>query len=94
MAACHIRYAEHSNSAKDDLTEAKRVVKLMCEEYGMASSFLSAKNEQELILQELYDEATALLNSLEGVVKSVEAILLERESITKSEVSKFLDEVL
>lgn len=93
MVACHIRFGEHSNSVKNDLDEAKKIVALMCDEYGMASSLLPADGEKELMLKRLYEECTALLASLGSVIESVEAVLLERESITKSEVSKFLDAV-
>lgn len=93
MAACHIKYAEHSSSVKGDLSQAKKIVEMMCQEYGMASSLLPQEQEQELMLQRLFDECSTLLHSLVEVVERVEEVLLERESITKSEVLKFLDAV-
>jgi len=94
MVACHIRYGEHSNSVKYDLDEAKKLVELMCEEYGMGSSLLPADGEQEVMLKRLYEECSMLLASLVSVMESVEAVLLERESITKVEVNKFISEHL
>lgn len=94
MVASDLRFGEHSNSVKGDLDEAKKIVQLMCNEYGMASSLLPEENEQEVILKRLYDECSMLLGSVSEVIQNVEAVLLERESITKSEVSKFLDEIL
>ncbi|MBN2815989.1 MAG: ATP-dependent metallopeptidase FtsH/Yme1/Tma family protein [Campylobacterales bacterium] len=94
MVACHIRYSEHSSSVKNDLDEAKKLVEQMCNEYGMASSLLPLEAEQELILKRFYEECTILLGSLNDVMQKVEAVLLERESITKAEVSSFLDEIL
>ena len=94
MVASHIRFGEHSNSAKVDLDDAKKLVKEMCDEYGMGSSLLPAEGEQELMLKRYYEECTTLLQSLGAVMLKVEAILLERESVSKSEISSLLDEVL
>ncbi len=94
MVASHLKYSEHSSSAKGDLSEAKKLVEQMCTEYGMASSLLPSAQEQELMLKRLYGECSTLLSSLSETIESVEAVLLERESITKSEVSKLLDAVL
>jgi len=93
IAACDIKYNEHASSAKDDLEEAKELVGKMCQEYGMGSSLLSDVKEQELLLKRLYEESSVLLESLLDVLKKVEDVLLERESITKTEVKKYLDEI-
>jgi len=94
IVACDIKYKEHASSAKDDLDEAKELSEKMCQEYGMCSSLLPDENEQELLLKRLYEESSVLLESLLDVLKKVEDVLLERESITKTEVKKYLDEVL
>jgi len=94
IAACDIKYHEHASSAKDDLDEAKVLVAKMCEEYGMGSSLLPDEKEQKLLLKRVYEECSVLLESLLGVLKKVEDVLLERESITKTEVKEYLDEVL
>lgn len=94
IAACDLKYNEHASSAKDDLDEAKVLVAKMCEEYGMGSSLLPDEKEQKLLLKRLYEECSVLLESLLGVLKKVEDVLLERESITKAEVKEYLDEVL
>ena len=93
MAASHIKFGQHSSSAEADLLEAKTIVAQMCEEYGMGASLLSSSSEQELILQRFYEECGILLHSLTPVLNSVESTLLERESITKSEVLELLDAV-
>ncbi|QOP43483.1 AAA family ATPase [Sulfurimonas sediminis] len=93
IAACDIKYNEHASSAKDDLDEAKKLVKKMCEEYGMCSSLLPDKKEQELLLKRLYEESRALLESLLKVLEKIEYVLLERESISKTEVKEYLNEV-
>ncbi len=94
IAVCDIKYNEHASSAKDDLDEAKVLVAKMCDEYGMGSSLLPDEKEQKLLLKRLYEECSVLLESLLGVLKKVEDVLLERESITKTEVKEYLDEVL
>jgi len=93
IAACDIKYNEHTSSAKDDLDEAKVLVEKMCEEYGMGSSLLPDEKEQKLLLKNLYEECKILLESLLDVLKKVEDVLLERESITKAEVKEYLNEV-
>jgi len=94
MVACDIKYNEHASSAKDDLTEAKLVVKSMCEDYGMCSSLLPREEEQEVIMKRLYGECKTLLERLIKVTYNVESVLYERESITKDEVKKYINEVL
>ncbi len=92
--ACDIKYGEHSSSVVTDLSEAKEIVKMMCQEYGMGSSLLPAKDESTLMLENLYKECKTLLLSMHTTLESIESILLERESISKSDVKKLLDEVL
>jgi len=94
MVACAIRYNEHSSSAKVDLDEAKELVKSMLDEYGMGSAVLGDESEREVVIQRLYKESRALLESMQGVMQKVEKVLYERESITKSEVRKYIDEIL
>ncbi len=92
--ACDIKYKEHSSSVVSDLSEAKEIVEKMCKEYGMASSLLPLEDESKLMLERLYTECETLLKSMPTILEKIEAILLERESISKVEVRKLLDEVL
>ena len=92
--ACDIKYGEHSSSVVIDLSEAKELVEMMCQEYGMGSSLLPAKDESILMLEKLYQECKILLLSIHTTLESIESILLERESISKTDVRKLLDEVL
>ena len=93
MAACHIRFGEHSSSVKNDLDEAKTIVKRMCQEYGMGSSLASDIDEEKIILKRLYEESKNLLSSMPSVIANVEKVLLERESISKDDVKKFINEI-
>ncbi|WP_455756141.1 AAA family ATPase [Sulfurimonas sp.] len=94
IVACGIRYKEHASSAKDDLDEAKELIRKMLSEYGMGNSLIKAQNEEEILMNRLYIECEELIASMKEVMQKVEDVLHERESISKSEVRKYLDEVL
>lgn len=94
IVACEMKFREHSSSAKSDLDEAKELLKRMIEEYGMGRSLIASNGELESLLKIYQEETRALLESLQKPLERVEMILYERESVTKNEVVKFLDEVL
>jgi len=94
MVACGIKFNEHASSAKGDLDEAKELIKSMLDEYGMGESIIGLESEQEVVIKRLYGETKLLLESMEDIMQKVEAVLYERESITKTEVKKYIDEVL
>ena len=94
IVACSIKYNEHSSAAKLDLDEAKEFVRKMIKEYGMGSSLIPTQNEEEILMKRLYDETKMFLESMHSVIKKVETVLYERESITKVEVKGYIDEVL
>jgi ATP-dependent Zn protease len=93
MVACNIKFDDHSNSAKNDLDEVKEIVLNMCKSYGMGESLLSNQAEQQEIISRLTQECKKLLLSMPTVLQNVEAILLERESITKHDVKKLINEI-
>jgi len=94
MVACGIKYNEHSSSAKGDLDEAKHLIKNMLSDYGMGESLIGVESEEEIVAKRLYNETKLLLESMQDVIQKVEAVLSERESITKAEVKKYIDEIL
>ncbi len=91
--ACDMKFNEHASSAKNDLDEAKEITHKMTQEYGMGSSIIPESNEDEFILKRLYEETTLLLESLGEVMQNVEKVLQDRESITKEEVKKYINEI-
>ncbi len=93
IVACNIKYSEHASSAKGDLDEAKEIVERMIAEYGMGSSLIASENEKEILMKRLYEETRNLLESMQDVIKYVESVLNERESITKADVKKKLNEI-
>jgi len=94
MVACSIEFDEHASSAKDDLAEAKELIDSMLQDYGMGDTLISSPKDKEILMNRLYDECKQLLESMPDVIEKVKAILYERESITKAEVLKYLNEVL
>jgi len=93
MAGCSIRFDEHASSAKGDLDEAKRLIDKMILEYGMGNSLIGKDNEQETLMNKLYEQTKDLLQTMQDAVKNIENELSERESITKVDVKKFIDKV-
>jgi len=91
--ACDMQFQEHASSAKNDLDEAKAITKKMCQEYGMGSAIIPEEKEEEFMLKRLYEETTLLLESLEQVMQNVATVLQDRESITKEEVKKYINEI-
>jgi len=94
IVACDIKYDEHASSAKIDLDEAKEHIDRMINEYGMGSSLIASENEQEILMSRLYSETKRLLESMTSICNKVEIVLYERESITKADVKKLINEVL
>ena len=93
MVACNIKFDDHSNSAQNDLNEAKEIVSKMCKNYGMGTSLLSDESEEKEILSRLTSECEKLLRSMPSVLDNIEAVLLERESVTKEEVKTYINEI-
>lgn len=94
IVTCNIKYGEHVSSAKEDLEQAKELVKHMIEDYGMGSSLIAYEKEQEMIISRLYKDTLTLFESIPHVIEKVEAVFYEREGISKTLVREFLDEVL
>ena len=92
--ACALKFGEHASDAKSDLDEAKELAVAMCKEYGMGSSLMADESDAEHILGKLQEETKMLLASLKEALTKIEAVLFERESISKTEVKKYIDEVL
>jgi len=94
IVGCHIRYHEHTSSAKSDLDEAKILLKKMLNDYGMGSSLLYKESDEQIILDKFYTSVEELLKSHIATMKKIEQELDEKESITKSKVREYLDEIL
>ena len=94
VAACDLKFGEHSSSAKADLDEAKQSVKEMIEVFGMGTTLLPSVEQENALMTRLYEETKESINGFKSVLQYVEEILYERESITKSEIEAKLDGLL
>ncbi len=94
LVASNIKYKEHASNAKGDLDEAKEIITKMLQEYGMGQSLLPQEEENRKMMSRLYEETQIFLESIPSVMQKVEITLNEKESISKSDVKKELDEVL
>ncbi|MDD2356660.1 MAG: AAA family ATPase [Thiovulaceae bacterium] len=94
IAACELKFGEHSSSAKIDLDEAKESVKEMIEGFGMGETLLASTSQEDMLMKRLYDETKESLSGFRSVLQYVEEVLYERESITKDEIEAKLDGLL
>ena len=94
IAACELKFGEHSSSAKPDLSEAKESVREMIVEFGMGESLLASENQEQRLMQRLYSETKETLSGFRDIMEYAEGILNERESITKQEIEERLDGLL
>ena len=94
IVASDIKYKEHTSSAKVDLDEAKEIIDKMIIDYGMGSSLIAKDDEKEVLMNRLYGETKLLLESMSEVLRNVEEVLFERESISKADVKKLINDVL
>ncbi|MEA2098576.1 MAG: AAA family ATPase [Campylobacterota bacterium] len=93
IVACSIKFNEHASSAKDDLKEAKELIKSMILDYGMGEKLISSQKEEEKVMNRLYDECKILLESMQTVIDKTELTLYEKESITKADVQIYINEL-
>lgn len=94
IVACSLKYGEHASSAKIDLDEAKELISKMLQEYGMGEGLISKGDDNQALINKLYNETKVLIKSMSSAINAVEAVLNERESISKIDVKKEIDAVL
>ena len=92
--ACHLRFDEHTSAAADDLAQARRLAEAMLFEYGMGNTLLPTSDELTTLLLRLEKETRALLSSKTAALESVEAMLLEFESVDRERIRREIDAVL
>ncbi|MCW8837339.1 MAG: ATP-dependent metallopeptidase FtsH/Yme1/Tma family protein, partial [Thiovulaceae bacterium] len=66
----------------------------MIKEYCMGEHIYANENENELVMNNLYNDTAKLISSLSSVMQKVESDLNEFESISKKTVKEYLNEVL
>ena len=94
MAACDLRFSEHATNAASDIEQAKELVERMLDKYAMGQSIGSSPNEKIQLLDALYEETKGLLSSKESALSQIDAILMERETISKEAVKEIMNDFL
>ncbi len=90
MAACDLHFNEHATNVHNDLKQAKKLALEMVTQYGMGAGVVAFINEDVTILDTLYKETKSQLAAYESVIAEIEAVLMERESITKDHIGELL----
>jgi len=85
-------YGELFSNAKEDIKSAKVIAYQMTEEFFMIEGYGASPHHAEKILADANDEILSLLSKLESVLVSVQAYLLEHESITMEQTKALINE--
>ncbi len=94
IAACNIRFNEHDSSAEADITDAKRLISQMVENYAMGDSIISNEHNSSNLIEKLYEETIALLKEYESSLANIEKVLMQYESISKALLKKMVNDIL
>jgi len=90
MAGCDIRFDEHATNVYNDLSDAKKLALEMVSKYAMGAGVMGEQNEDVHILEKLYRETKEQLSAYEESIVKIEAVLMERESITKAHIEEII----
>ena len=90
MAGCDLHFDEHATNVHNDLKQAKQLALEMVTLYGMGASVVGSSNEDVVILDSLYKETKSQLSQFESVIVVIEAVLMEKESITKEHIGQLV----
>ncbi len=93
MVATKLKYNEKFSNSTEDLQRAREIAKLMVERYGMGESLIPVETEIVNILNEAYGEVEKFLGGMSDTLEKISSMLFEKESISKDELKKMLDEV-
>ncbi len=94
MAICEIHYGEHSSNVSEDLKEAKKIVQLVLENYGMGDQIISSPKDNAHLINKLYGETKEFLNGMSVQVKALQSELIAKEQIHKEQIKKVMDDLL
>ncbi len=90
MAGCDIRFEEHATNVYNDLRDAKKLAQEMVTKYGMGEGIEALAHEDIALLDRLYTETKQELIAYEDVIAQIEAVLMEKESITKVHIETIM----
>jgi len=90
MAGCDIRFEEHATNVHNDLKDAKKLALEMVTKYAMGEGIMARKDEDINILERLYSETKQELTAEEENIAKIEAVLMDKESITKVHIEEIM----
>ncbi len=91
--ACKMFLNETYSNAKEDISKAKILAKVMIEQYAMGESLTANPSEIEEILQEAKKEVEKFLEGMRDAIFKISEIILKEESVSKNELKKVINEV-
>ncbi len=94
VAATDVMYKESFSHGAEDLARAKILASEMVERYGMGSKMVGDIMDVNTILSDSYSDMKEFLVGMMPALARVEALLLQKESISKEELRLELAEVL
>ena len=94
MAICEIHYGEHSTNVEDDLKEAKKIIQLILESYGMGDQIIASTKDNSHLINKLYAETKEFLSGMQPQIQVLQSELITKEQINKEQIKKVMDEVL
>ena len=94
MAICEIHFGEHSTNVEADLKEAKKIVELILENYGMGDQIIPSAKDSSHLINKLYAETKDFLNGMQPQIKVLQSELISKEQINKEQIKRVLDDVL
>jgi ATP-dependent metalloprotease FtsH len=94
MAVCEIHYGEHSTNVESDLKEAKKIVQLILDNYGMGDQIIASAKDSSNLINKLYTETKDFLNGMQPQIKALQNELITKEQISKEQIKKVMDEIL
>jgi len=90
IVASKLRFKEHASSAEKDLDQAKELVEAMVVRFGMGSSLLQNDTDIKVLHEALYQQTQELIHQMQAPLAEIEAMLQEREVISKEKVSAII----
>ncbi len=91
--ATKIKYNEKFSNATEDLKRATRIVQNMVEHYGMGDKVVPNNYDVEKILDEAFAEVEKFLLGMGSTLDSISDILFEKESVSREDLKKILNEI-
>ncbi len=91
--ASKIFFNESYSNAKEDIAKAKMLAKIMIEQYAMGDHLYLEQKDVIEVLESAREEMEKFLEGMKDVISKIADILLEKESVSKKELKKVVNEI-